>query len=61
MNNEQLHRDIGKLEGKLDATAAKVDRIETKLDDVLARQNRRIGAAAVLSALASFVAAWIVK
>lgn len=61
MNNEQLHRDLGRVEAKLDATSSKVDRLEQKLDDVLARQNRRIGATAVLSALASFIAAWLTK
>lgn len=61
MTDPQLHRDLGRVEAKLDATSAKVDRLESKLDDVLARQNRRIGATAVLSAMASFMAAWFAR
>lgn len=61
MNNEQLHRDLGRVEGEVKAIRREVDAINSKLDAVLARQYRRMGAAGVICAIASFAAAWLVK
>ncbi len=61
MNNEQLHRDLGKLEGTVAALSAKIDGIESKLDGVLARQYRFAGGASLLSAAAAFLAAWVAR
>lgn len=33
MNNEQLHRDLGRVEGKLGALTNQVSGVERKLDD----------------------------
>lgn len=61
MNLDHIHRDLGRVEAKLDATADRVAALESKLDAVLARQYRFAGVASVLSAGASFAAAWLLK
>lgn len=61
MNNEQLHRDLGRVEGTLKALSTKVEGMDAKLDAVLARQYRRMGAMGVICAIASFAAAWFTK
>lgn len=65
MNNEQLHRDLGRIEGKLDSTAAQVAALEAKLDPVVAYINRHKGAmwmgSGVLSASVAAITAWLVK
>lgn len=61
MNTEQLHRDLGRLEGQVTALQAKVDGIDAKLDTVLKRQYKFAGGAAVVSAIGSFLVAWFLK
>lgn len=61
MNLEHLHRDIGRLEGRLEALTAKVNAMDEKLDAVLKRQYRFAGFASVLSAVGASVAAWVLK
>ncbi len=61
MSTDQLHRDLGRVESLASFTAERVTAIEAKLDSVLARQYRMIGAASVLSAIGSFMAAWMLK
>jgi hypothetical protein len=56
MNNEQLHRDLGRVEGTVSAVAAKVDRIEAKLDAALAHIERQKGARRATIAIASGIA-----
>lgn len=65
MNNEQLHRDLGRLEGEVKALRQTVTSIETKLDTALAHINRSRGVqfagGALLSALVAFATAWFTK
>lgn len=65
MNNEQLHRDLGRLEGEVKALRATVTSIEAKLDVALAHINRSRGmqflGGAGLSALVAFATAWFTK
>lgn len=65
MNNEQLHRDLGRVEGSLTALTAKVDDMALKLDNVLKHHNRRVGAAVlgstILSAVIAFATAWYTR
>jgi len=61
MNLEHLHRDLGRVEGEVKALRRDVDDMNRKLDAVLARQYRQIGASAALAAVASFLAAWFTK
>jgi hypothetical protein len=65
MNNEQLHRDLGRLEGEVKALRATVDGMNTKLDAALAQLNRARGAGfiagGVVSAVVAFATAWATK
>lgn len=61
MNSEQIHRDIGRVEGEVKALRRDVDAINSKLDAVLARQYRMIGGSAALSGMATFAIAWFTK
>jgi hypothetical protein len=65
MNNEQLHRDLGRVEGKLGSLTTKVDGMDAKLDAALAHINRSRGAfflgGAALSAVVAFATAWFTK
>ena len=65
MNLEQLHRDLGRLEGQVVSLQAKVDSMDEKLDTALAHINRSRGAffvgGAVMSAVVAFATAWFVK
>lgn len=65
MNNEQLHRDLGRVEGEVKALRATVTNIEAKLDVALAALNRAKGAGliggAALSAVVAFATAWLTK
>lgn len=61
MNNEQLHRDLGRLEGEVAALRVTVTDMHVKLDSVLARQYKFAGFASVLSAVATFATAWLLK
>lgn len=65
MNNEQLHRDLGRLEGEVKALRATVTSMEAKLDTAIAHINRSRGVSfaggAVLSAVVAFATAWLTK
>ena len=65
MNSEQLHRDLGRLEGEVKALRATVTSIEAKLDTALAHINKQRGVAFVthgaLAALVAFATAWFTK
>ena len=65
MNAEQLHRDIGRLEGQVEALREKVDSIAAKQDIVLAalhtRAGKQIAYSSVVSAIVAFATAWFVK
>lgn len=65
MNNEQLHRDLGRVEGKVEALTSKVDGMDAKLDAALAALNRAKGigfvGGAALSAAVAFLTAWFTK
>lgn len=65
MNNEQLHRDLGRVEGKLEALTAKVDAMSEQLERALSALNRARGAGfvggALLSAGVAFLTAWFTK
>lgn len=65
MNLEHLHRDIGRLEGRVEALQAKVDAMDAKLDCALASLNRARGAAfaggTVVSGIVAFLTAWFTK
>lgn len=61
MNNEQLHRDLGRVEGEVKALRRDVGDINSKLDAVLARQYKFMGATGVLSALGAFLVTWFTK
>lgn len=64
MSNE-LHRDLGRVEGKLDAMSADVAAMKSKLDSVLASDHKRRGALLVVasawSAVVAFATAWYTK
>ncbi len=65
MNLEQVHRDIGRLEGQVTALQAKVDAMDSKLDEALKYINRSKGAtyvgSAALSACVAFLTAWFAR
>ena len=65
MNLEQLHRDLGRLEGQVTALQTKVDSMDTKLDEALRALSKKHGAqlayASVVSALVAFATAWFSK
>lgn len=65
MNNEQLHRDLGRVEGEVKALRATVTSIETKLDTALAHINKQRGAQYVthgfVAAVVAFGTAWLTK
>lgn len=65
MNLEQVHRDLGRLEGQVTALQSKVDEMDTKLDKALAALNhaRGFGAAASagVSAVVAFATAWFLR
>lgn len=65
MNNEQLHRDLGRVEGEVKALRATVTSIEAKLDLALAHINKQRGAQYVTHALVAagvaFCTAWFTK
>lgn len=65
MNNEQLHRDLGRLEGEVKALRATVTSIETKLDTALAHINKQRGVSfvthGIVAALVAFATAWFTK
>lgn len=65
MNNEQLHRDLGRVEGELKALTSKVGGMDAKLDTALAHMNRSRGiffvSGALLSAGVAFLTAWFTK
>ncbi len=65
MNLEQVHRDIGRLEGQVTALQAKVDAMDSKLDEALRYINRSKGAtyvgSAALSACVAFLTAWFAR
>lgn len=65
MNNEQLHRDLGRLEGEVKALRATVSSIEVKLDTVLAHINKQRGVQfvthALVAAVVAFGTAWFTK
>lgn len=44
MHNEQLHRDLGRVEGSLTALTTQVSGIEAKLDAALAHIEQQKGA-----------------
>ena len=65
MNDAQLQRDLGRLEGKVEALDKKIDDMSGKLDIALGQLNRARGAgiagASVVSALVAFATAWFTK
>lgn len=65
MNLENLHRDIGRLEGQVAALQTKVDAMDAKLDEALKYINRSKGAtytgSAALSAVVAFATAWFAR
>ncbi len=65
MNLEQVHRDIGRLEGQVTALQSKVDAMDAKLDEALKYINRSKGAtyvgSATLSAGVAFLTAWLFR
>ena len=65
MTDPQLHRDLGRVEGKLDAVSADVADIKRHIADLTARDHRHRGARHVitagLSALVAFATAWYTK
>lgn len=65
MNSDQLHRDLGRVEAKLDAHSERLERLESKLDPVVAYINRHKGAilvgSGVMSAAVAFLTAWFVR
>ncbi len=65
MNLDHLHRDIGRLEGQVTALQAKVDAMDSKLDEALKYINRSKGATYVGSAAVSvavgFLTAWFTR
>jgi hypothetical protein len=65
MNTEQIHRDLGRVEGKLGALTTKVDGMDAKLDAALAALNRAKGigfvGGALLSAGVAFLTSWFTK
>lgn len=65
MNNEQLHRDLGRVEGEVKALRATVTSIESKLDTALAHINKQRGAAFIthglVAAVVAFGTAWFTK
>lgn len=54
-------RDIGKLEGKVDALKERVDKHEKFVDELKEWKSKVIGGCVVASAVFSFVATWILK
>ncbi len=65
MNLEQVHRDIGRLEGQVTALQSKVDAMDAKLDEALRHINHSKGVMYVgssgLAAIVAFATAWLVK
>lgn len=65
MNLEQLHRDLGRLEGQVVALQAKVNSMDEKLDTALAHINRARGASFAIgagtSAVVAFLTAWFTR
>ena len=61
MNLEQLHRDIGRLEGEMRALRRDVDGINDKLDAVLSRQYKFAGALSLATGLVAYGVAWFAK
>lgn len=65
MNTEELHRAVGRIEGRQDMESEKTARIERKLDAVLEAnaatrgRDKLIGGA--LSAIVAFCTAWFTK
>jgi len=69
-SHEDLHRDIGRMEGRLDAMedrlgqmAATLERIDGRLAKIEARESERRGAWVVLVALGSLLSglvAWLI-
>jgi hypothetical protein len=69
MNAEQLHRDLGRVEGEVRALRRDVDAMNSKLDAALAHMEQQKGAkkatiaisagsASVVSAIVGFLVAW---
>ncbi len=65
MNAEQLHRDIGRIEGQMQALQSKVDAMDAKLDTALAHINKTKGVSFAIgagtSAVVAFLTAWLVR
>lgn len=71
MNHDDLHRDIGRMEGRLDAMDDRLSKMETVLDridgrlaKIEGRENERKGAWGILVAIATVASgfvAWVVS
>lgn len=59
MNNEQLHRDLGRVEGKLEALTGQVAIMNGRLADALTYIEQQKGARKATLAIATGVASFV--
>ena len=65
MTHNELHRDLGRVEGKLDSVSADVADIKRHIADLTARDNQGRGArhviTSVVAGVVAFATAWYTK
>lgn len=59
MNNEQLHRDLGRVEGKLEALTGQVSIMNARLDVALTYIEQQKGARKATIGIASAIATFV--